>query len=131
MALTQAILVYYSIAPRQNGSTPSNVGPSDILAPGTPAVVVRRGSELGLAAGDDLDALECRMLVASPMPNGDVTCDGGTTAIDALVALQFDAHLLAALPCPQNGDVSGDGRTNSLDASLILQFVAGLIGLSQ
>jgi hypothetical protein len=124
-------LVYYSIAPRKDGSTPGNVGPGDILAPGMPLVVVRHGSELGLAPGDDLDALECRMLVASPRPNGDVTCDGGTNAIDALVALQFDAHLLAALPCPQNGDVSGDGRTNSLDASLILQFAAGLIGLPQ
>jgi len=124
-------LVYYSIAPRQDGSTPGNVGPGDILAPGTPPAVIRHGSELGLALGDDLDALECRMLMVSAKANGDVTCDGATNAIDALVELQFDAHLLAALPCPQNGDVSGDGRTNSLDASLILQFVAGLIGLPQ
>lgn len=126
-----ADLVYYSIAPRLQGPTASNIGSGDILAPGAPLRVVRRASELGLTVGDDLDALECQMLVASATPNGDVTCDGETNAIDALYVLQFDANLLSTLPCPANGDMSRDGRTNSLDASLILQFAAGLIGLPQ
>jgi len=121
-----ADLVYYSIAPRLAGPA-GNVGPSDILAPGMPPRVIGTSGELGLRVSDDLDALECQMLTASA-PNGDVTCEGVTNAIDALYVLQFDAQLLPTLPCPANGDMSRDGRTNSLDASLILQFAAGLIG---
>jgi hypothetical protein len=57
---------------------------------------------------------------------GDVNCDGNVNSIDAALVLQFDAALIASLPC-QNADVNADGATNAIDAALILQFDAGLI----
>jgi subtilisin family serine protease len=58
---------------------------------------------------------------------GDVNCNGGVDAIDALVLLQFDARLLAALSCPWNAHANSDGRINAIDATLILQFNARLL----
>jgi hypothetical protein len=60
-------------------------------------------------------------------PIRDVDCDGSVDTIDALFILQFDAGLIAELPCKQNADVNGDGVINSLDAVLILQYDAGLL----
>jgi hypothetical protein len=48
-------------------------------------------------------------------------------AIDAALALQFDAGLIESLGCRGAADVNGDGSVDSLDATLLLQFAAGLI----
>ena len=66
----------------------------------------------------------------TPTPQGvrgDVSCNGQTDSVDALLILQKEARLLLALLCPQNGDVNHSGSTNSLDALLVLQYTAGLI----
>ena len=59
----------------------------------------------------------------------DVNCDGRTNTIDATLLLQFDAGIVASLPCAGNADVNRDGRSDALDAVLILQYNAGLINL--
>jgi len=64
-----------------------------------------------------------------PFVAGDVSCDGDTSSIDALMVLQADAGLLASLPCPHNADANGDGVVNAVDALAILQHAAGLLVL--
>lgn len=59
--------------------------------------------------------------------NGDASCNGLTDSTDALIVLQYDAGLLAAVACAEPADTNGDGRNDALDAALILQFVAGLL----
>jgi hypothetical protein len=58
---------------------------------------------------------------------GDANCDGGVTAVDAALVLQYDAGLIDSLPCEDNADVNNDGVINAIDAALILQLVAGLL----
>ena len=58
---------------------------------------------------------------------GDVDCNSDVNSIDAALVLQFDAGLIATLPCLPAGDVNGDSEINSIDAALILQFTAGLL----
>lgn len=59
--------------------------------------------------------------------SGDVNCDSRVDSVDAALILQFDAALIAGLPCQSEADVNLDGRINSVDASLVLQHAAGLI----
>ncbi len=59
--------------------------------------------------------------------NGDASCNGATDATDALIVLQYDAQLLAAVACAESADTNGDGWNDALDAALILQYVAGLL----
>ena len=56
---------------------------------------------------------------------GDANCDGTINSIDAAIILQFNAGLLAVLPCPENADANGDGTINSVDSVLILQHTVG------
>ena len=63
-----------------------------------------------------------------PGPVGDVNCDRTVNTIDAVLILQFDAGLIASLPCQDFADVNADGHINAIDAALILRFEAGLIG---
>lgn len=58
---------------------------------------------------------------------GDANCDAFVDVLDAQSILQFEAELIAALPCPENADVSGGGAITPGDALLILQYDAGLI----
>jgi hypothetical protein len=59
----------------------------------------------------------------------DANCDGVVNSVDALLILQFSAHLFDHLPCPEAADANGDGVVNSVDAALVLQAVAGLLGM--
>lgn len=60
---------------------------------------------------------------------GDVSCDGEVTTIDAMFILQLDAGLISNyLTCAGNGDIDEDGRVGPIDALLILQYRAGIIG---
>jgi alpha-tubulin suppressor-like RCC1 family protein len=63
-----------------------------------------------------------------PAAPGDVSCDGRTNSVDAALALQRVAGLLARLPCAAAADVDADGAVDAIDAALILQAEAGLIG---
>jgi hypothetical protein len=54
-----------------------------------------------------------------------VNDDGAITAIDAALALQYNAGLLGALPNPNDADVDQNDLIDPLDALLILQYVAG------
>ncbi|MCH8741955.1 hypothetical protein IH779_03610 [Patescibacteria group bacterium] len=58
---------------------------------------------------------------------GDVNCDGYINSIDAVLILQFKAHLIKSLPCQESADVNQDSKINTIDAALILQFKAGFI----
>jgi hypothetical protein len=120
-------VVYYSLTPRSPSLSSLDAGPGDVLAPGWRPVIVA-GSSLGLIAGDDVDALKCPVLPASPAADGDVNCDEMVNSIDAALVLQLEAGLVAALPCAVAADVSQDGVVNSIDAALILQREAGLVG---
>jgi uncharacterized protein YkwD len=64
---------------------------------------------------------------APPDPDGDVSCGGGASSLDAALVLQLDARVIASLPCLEEGDVNGDGVVNAIDALVILQYSAGLI----
>lgn len=68
---------------------------------------------------------------ATPTPTGvagDVDCDTAPTSRDAVLILQYDARLIAEVPCPgPHADVNVDGRTDTVDALLVLQWVAGLV----
>ncbi|OGO50952.1 MAG: hypothetical protein A2148_02340 [Chloroflexi bacterium RBG_16_68_14] len=92
-----------------DGSTADSSTPVDVVGPGPkPAPTPTR--------------------TPTPPPiGGDVDCDRTVTSIDAALVLQYDARLLASLPCQDAAEVSGDGRINAIDAVLILQVVAGLL----
>lgn len=60
--------------------------------------------------------------------SGDIDCDLMATSIDASLALQLHAGLVATLECQAGADADGDGARNAIDAAIILQFSAGLIG---
>jgi len=62
-------------------------------------------------------------------PRGDVNDDGLVDSRDALLILQRNAGLLAALPNPASADVDDDGDTDSIDALIVLQVDAGLLDL--
>lgn len=69
--------------------------------------------------------------VAPPPPPpgssaGDADCDGRVGGIDAALVLQFEAGLIATLPCRENADMNGDGVINVIDSALMLQYAAGL-----
>jgi hypothetical protein len=120
-------VVYFALTPRSPSLAAVGAGPGDILSPGNPLRVVTRGSDLGLAATDALGALSCETPLAPAGVRGDVNCDQTVNEIDAALVLQYEAGLLAGLPCFGNGDVSRDGMVNSIDALLILQLNVGLI----
>jgi hypothetical protein len=63
----------------------------------------------------------------SPQFYGDVTCNYGASALDALLLLQMVGGARAGLPCPDGSDVSGSGATDAIDAALVLQFGAGFL----
>lgn len=67
--------------------------------------------------------------IRSPDPArpGDVTCDGRTNSVDAMIILRHFARLLAAVPCYYAGDVNGNGSLGPLDAVMVLQYEAGLL----
>ena len=135
--------VYFSLAAGSPTLATLGAGPADILGPGP--VVLFTAAELGLQDSDDLNALKCfveapatptptitRTPTVTPTPtplpaDGDVNDSGVTDSIDAVLILQFDAHLLPALPNPSAGDVNLSGEIISIDATLVQQFVAGLI----
>lgn len=57
----------------------------------------------------------------------DAEGNGAVSSIDAALVLQYDARLVAALPCGSAADADQDGAVNSIDAALILQLTAGLV----
>jgi hypothetical protein len=57
----------------------------------------------------------------------DANCDGLANSVDAFLVLQWDAHLIDRLPCPDGADANADGVVDAVDASLILQASAGLL----
>jgi hypothetical protein len=62
-----------------------------------------------------------------PGPAGDADCNRLVNAIDAALALQYNAGLLPGLACQERADANGDGRVDAIDAALILQLSAGLL----
>lgn len=97
-----------------------------VLADGT------RGDPRQIDAATKNGSIACGPVAVTPAPTrmpvpGDVDCSGAANSVDAALLLQFEAHLLLALPCAHGADIQKDGRMNSLDASLILQFHAGLL----
>lgn len=69
--------IYFSLAPGSPSLAALGAGPGDLLQPGSPASVVEGGTagDLGLASGDNLDAIKC-LSTFSKDPNGDT--DGDT-----------------------------------------------------
>jgi hypothetical protein len=63
----------------------------------------------------------------TPRLYGDVNCNYGASAVDALLVLQVVGGLRSGLPCREGGDVSQNGVTDAVDATLVLQFGAGLL----
>jgi len=63
----------------------------------------------------------------TPRLYGDVDCNYGASAVDALLVLQVVSGLRTGLPCREGGDVTRDGATDAVDATLVLQFGAGLL----
>lgn len=63
---------------------------------------------------------------SEPAGSGDVSCDGRTDSMDAVLVLQHSAGLLTSLRCSDAADVDGNGRVDANDAALILQYDAGL-----
>lgn len=62
-------------------------------------------------------------------PLGDVNDDGFVDSRDALLILQRNAGLLAALPNPASADLDDDDDIDSIDALIVLQVDAGLLDL--
>jgi len=58
---------------------------------------------------------------------GDVNCNYGASAVDALLMLQVVSDLRTGFPCAEGADVSRSGATDVIDAALVLQFSAGMI----
>lgn len=119
--------IVFSLAPGSPSLATIGAGPADLLAAGSPPVVLHRSTALGLVATDDVDALACSEVLDSLQQPGDVDCSGATDGIDAMIILQWHAGLLAQLPCAANGDVDGSGAIDSRDAALVLQYEAGLL----
>ena len=116
----------FSLAPGSPTLVEIGAGPGDILRPGMPPRVAHRAGDLGLAAGDNVNALSCGASLLATRGSGDANCDGATNSIDATLLLQHIAGLLNAIPCEDQADVNGGG-IDSTDVTLILQFEAGLL----
>lgn len=116
----------FSLAPGSPTLLEIGAGPGDILRPGLPPSVAHRAGDLGLVAGDDVNALSCGASLLATGGSGDANCDGATNSIDATLLLQHIAGLLDAIPCEDEADVNGGG-IDSTDAALILQLEAGLL----
>jgi hypothetical protein len=56
---------------------------------------------------------------------GDVDCSITVNSIDALLVLQFDAGLIADVPCDRQADANFNNRITSDDAIAIVRWVAG------
>jgi hypothetical protein len=61
-----------------------------------------------------------------PKLPGDADCSGVVNPIDAELILQYVAHTISSLPCPDDADFNHDGVIDSIDAVLTLQKSAGL-----
>ncbi len=57
---------------------------------------------------------------------GDTDCNGVVNPIDAELILQYAAHTISSIPCPDDADFNHDGVVNPIDAALTLQKSAGL-----
>jgi hypothetical protein len=86
---------------------------------------VAGAAALGLATGDDTDALSCEAI--EEVVTGDANCDLLVNSIDAVLILQYNSGLIDALPCPGGADADGNGGVDTIDAALVLQFHAGLL----
>ena len=116
--------LYFSLTAGSPSLSSIGAGAGDLLAP-SPLRVVAPASTLGLASGDDLDALSCGAIAESV--TGDVTCDLIVNSIDALLIMQYNSDLIGTLPCVGGADVDGNGGVDSVDAALVLQLHAGLL----
>jgi hypothetical protein len=63
---------------------------------------------------------------SEPKLPGDADCNRIVNPVDAAIVLQYIAHTIASVPCPDDADVNHDGVINAIDAALILQKSAGL-----
>jgi hypothetical protein len=63
---------------------------------------------------------------SEPKLPGDADCNGVVNPIDAELILQYEAHSIGSIPCPNDADVNHDGVVNAIDAALTLQKSAGL-----
>jgi hypothetical protein len=57
---------------------------------------------------------------------GDADCNGTVNPIDAELILQYAAHNINSIPCPDDADFNHDGVIDAIDAVLTLQKSAGL-----
>jgi hypothetical protein len=125
-------VLYFSLAAGSPTLAAIGARPGDVLAPpaagGPPLSVAASGGALGLAPGDELDALACRGLRLAPViPGGNVNCDGRIDSVDAALILQLEAGLIVRLGCFDEGDVDGDRTITSADAAIVLRRHAGLL----